>query len=150
MKSNSFSIELKLNASAEKVWKAISDKDQMKQWYFDLAAFKPEVGFEFQFAGTGSAGDEYIHVCKVLAVFPGNKLEYSWTYKNLDGYSIVTFELFPEGDTTRLKLTHIRLESFKENGPDFAKESFAKGWTEIIGSSLPKFLSSQYPPKEKL
>lgn len=142
MKNELFTIEQPLHATPEKVWKAISDKDQMKKWYFDLATFKPEVGFEFQFAGTGTTGEEYIHLCKVLDVIPGSKLEYSWTYKNKDGYSIVTFELFPDGNTTKLKLTHIGLESFGENGPDFAKESFAKGWTEIIGSLLPKFLAT--------
>ena len=39
--------EVLLNAPASKVWKAITDKNEMKQWYFDLAEFKPEVGFEF-------------------------------------------------------------------------------------------------------
>ncbi len=134
-------IEKILNAPAETVWKAISDKEQMKLWYFDLATFIPEVGFEFQFSGTGTTGEEYIHLCKVLAVIPGSKLEYSWTYKNMEGYSIVTFELFPEGDTTRLKLTHIGLETFQENGSDFTKESFMGGWTELIGNLLPKFLA---------
>lgn len=141
METTAFTIERVLNATADKVWKAISDKEQMKQWYFDLSAFKPEVGFEFQFAGKGTTGEEFIHLCKVLEVIPGSKLEYSWTYKNLDGYSIVTFELFPEGETTRLKLTHEGLESFHENGPDFAKESFMGGWTELIGNLLPKFLA---------
>jgi uncharacterized protein YndB with AHSA1/START domain len=40
-----------LNAPISKVWKTITDKDDMKKWYFDIAEFKPEVGFEFQFEG---------------------------------------------------------------------------------------------------
>jgi uncharacterized protein YndB with AHSA1/START domain len=44
-------VERIFNARIEKVWRAISDKEQMKQWYFDLAEFKAEVGFEFQFNG---------------------------------------------------------------------------------------------------
>ncbi len=140
METTAFTIERVLKAPADKVWKAISDKDQMKQWYFDLAEFKPEIGFEFQFAGKGTTGEEYIHLCKVTEAVPKRKLAYSWTYKNKEGYSVVTFELFPEGNTTRLKLTHEGIESFKEHGADFAKESFEKGWTEIIGTSLPKFL----------
>jgi hypothetical protein len=32
------------------VWNAITDPDQMRQWYFPmLESFKPEVGFEIQF-----------------------------------------------------------------------------------------------------
>jgi uncharacterized protein YndB with AHSA1/START domain len=43
--------EVVINASAAVVWKAITDKNEMKHWYFDLEEFKPEVGFEFQFYG---------------------------------------------------------------------------------------------------
>lgn len=42
-----FVIERVLNASVKKVWAAITDKAQMKIWYFDLEKFEPKVGFEF-------------------------------------------------------------------------------------------------------
>ena len=61
----------------------------------------------------------------------------------MKGYSVVTFELFPEGDATRLKLTHEGIESFRENGPDFAKESFMQGWTELIGTLLKNFIEKK-------
>ena len=35
-------IERALNASVAKVWKALTDVEQMRQWYFDLKEFKPE------------------------------------------------------------------------------------------------------------
>jgi hypothetical protein len=44
--------------------------------------------------------------------------------------------LFPEGNKTRVRLTHEGLESFSANGPDFVKENFQQGWTDIIGISL--------------
>ena len=50
MKQDPFVIERTCNAPVEKVWKALTDKDQMKKWYFDLPAFKAEKGFEFEFA----------------------------------------------------------------------------------------------------
>ena len=53
MKNEPFVIERTFNAPIEKVQNAITDKDEMTQWYFDIKTFKPEVGFEFQFyAGT--------------------------------------------------------------------------------------------------
>lgn len=137
--SPSFVIERVFQAPVEKVWQAITDKDQMKQWYFDLAEFRPEVGFEFRFYGQGQKGDQYLHLCKVVEVIPGEKLSYTWRYDQLPGNSVVTFELFPEGLATKLKLTHEGLESFISNGPDFAKESFMGGWTALIGTSLKDF-----------
>jgi uncharacterized protein YndB with AHSA1/START domain len=133
-------IERVLDAPVEKVWKAITDRDQMKQWYFNIPEFKAEKGFEFQFAGQGHKGEQYLHLCKVTDVVPNKKLAYSWTYQGLEGYSIVTFELSGEGSSTRLKLTHEGLETFPKNNADFAKESFMQGWTHIIGKSLPEFL----------
>jgi uncharacterized protein YndB with AHSA1/START domain len=135
-----FVIERTYNAPVEKVWKAITDKDQMKEWYFDLAEFTPEVGFEFTFVGKGHKGEQYIHRCKILEVIPQKKLTHTWTYENHPGYSTVTFELFSEGAQTRVKLTHTGLESFPQNNPDFAKESFAEGWTELVGKLLRQYV----------
>ncbi len=83
MANEPFVIERTFNAPIEKVWKVITDKEEMKQWYF---------------------------------------------------------QLFPEGEKTRLKLTHTGLETFPAINPDFAKENFAQGWEHIIGKSLKEFL----------
>ena len=61
MKNEPVIIERTYKASIERVWKAITDKDQMKQWHFDLAEFKPEVGFKFQFYG-GDEKKQYLHL----------------------------------------------------------------------------------------
>jgi len=139
MKIEPFVIERTFNAPIEKVWKAITNKEDMKQWYFDLAEFQPEVGFEFQFEG-GNENRSYLHLCKITEVVVGKKLTYSWRYDGYEGNSFVTFELFAEGDKTRLKLTHEGLETFPLTNPDFAKKNFVEGWTEIIGSSLKEFV----------
>ena len=130
------------NAKVKKVWQAITDNNQMKQWYFDIAEFKPEVGFEFQFTGEGKDGEKYIHLCKVVEVIKEKKLTYSWRYDGFEGNSFVTFELSAEGEETKLKLTHTGLETFPANNPDFAKESFIEGWNYITGTSLKQFVES--------
>ena len=137
-----FVIERSYNAPIEKVWNAITDKSQMKQWYFDLDDFKPEVGFEFKFDG-GSDDKVYHHLCKIVEVVPHKKLKYSWSYEGFEGMSYVTFELFTEGITTKVRLTHEGLETFPQNNRDFARESFTQGWTFILGTSLKKFLEKQ-------
>lgn len=138
MKNEPFIIERVLNAPVDTVWKAITDKEHMKQWYFNLAEFKPEVGFEFQFEG-GTETKTFLHKCKITEVIPGKKLKHSWCYDGYEGNSFVTFELLPEGAKTILKLTHEGLETFPAI-PEFAKENFAAGWTDIIGTSLKNFV----------
>lgn len=139
MKNEPFIIERSFAAPVKKVWKAITDKDEMKQWYFDLPEFKPEIGFEFQFYG-GAEEKQYLHKCRITEVVIERKLTYSWRYEGYEGISFVTFELFAEGNTTRLKLTHTGLESFPSTNPDLAKENFAEGWKQIIGESLKTFV----------
>jgi uncharacterized protein YndB with AHSA1/START domain len=142
MKNEPFVIERTLNASSERVWKAITNKDQMKEWYFNLTEFEPEVGFEFTFEG-GSKEMTYVHLCKITRVEPGKLLQYSWRYRDYPGNSFVTWELFPEDDKTRLKLTHEGLETFPTDNKDFARSSFEKGWTHIIGTSIVNFFEKQ-------
>ena len=126
------------NAPVDIVWQAITDHEQMKQWYFDIESFKPEVGFEFTFKGENE-GRVYIHLCKITEVIPGRKLKHSWRYQDYEGISYVTFELFPEENKTRIKLTHEGLESFPTL-PDFARNNFKEGWTMIIGTLLKDFV----------
>ena len=139
MKNEPLVIERTYEAPAASVWKALTDSKQMQQWYFQIPEFKPVVGFEFQFEASNE-NKTYLHLCKVTEVVAGKKLKYSWKYDGFQGNSFVTFELFDEGNKTRLKLTHEGLESFPQDKPDFARESFTEGWTYFIGKALKNFV----------
>jgi uncharacterized protein YndB with AHSA1/START domain len=134
-------IERTFSAPLRRVWKALTDVEEMREWYFDLKEFKPEVGFEFEFS-VEHEGMKYCHLCKINEVIPQKKLAYTWRYKGHEGDSLVTFELFADGDNkTRLTLTHEGLETFPKT-PSFARKRFMEGWTQIIGSSLKEFVES--------
>jgi uncharacterized protein YndB with AHSA1/START domain len=143
MDTAAFIIERTYNAPIEKLWLAITDKNEMKHWYFDLREFKPEVGFEFEFTGGEEGGKQYLHLCKVTEVIPGKKITYSWRYDGYEGISFVSFELFAEGAQTRLQLTHAGLDTFPANIPDFAKGNFAAGWTHILGTALKTYTETK-------
>jgi uncharacterized protein YndB with AHSA1/START domain len=139
MNTDPFIIERTLNAPVKKVWEAISNKSEMKKWYFDLEKFKAEPGFEFSFWG-GTEEHKYLHLCKVAEAIAPKKLSYSWKYDGHAGSSLVTFELFADGTKTKIKLTHSGLHSFPADNPDFAVTNFVEGWTQIIGTNLVDFL----------
>ena len=135
-------IERTYNAPIQLVWKALSDNNEMKKWYFQLPEFKPEVGFQFQFNGTSKDGKPKLHLCQVTEVVPGKKLTYSWAYAGVTGISFVTWELFAEGEKTRLKLTHAGLDTFPKENQNFARENFEGGWATILGTWLKEFVES--------
>ena len=137
-KYEAFVIERVYDAPAEKVWRALTDSEKLKLWYFQIGDFKAEAGFAFVFTGE-SGGVKYVHNCIITDVEPGQRLAYSWRYEGYPGDSVVTFELFPESNKTKIRLTHEGLESF----PDlfaFKRENFAAGWNEIIGRLLKEFV----------
>jgi uncharacterized protein YndB with AHSA1/START domain len=138
MTTEAIVIERTFNAPLARVWKALTDVDQMRVWYFDLKEFKPEVGFEFEFV-VEHEGSTYHHLCKVTEVVPEKKIAYTWRYKGEPGDSLVTFELSPDGAETRLTLTHSGIETFPKT-PAYARKNFEAGWTEIVGSELRRFV----------
>ena len=137
-------IERVFNAPVDRVWKALTDADQMRQWYFDLKEFKPQVGFEFEFI-VEHEGNSYHHLCRVTEVISEKKIAYTWRYKGQPGDSLVTIDLSAQGEEYRLKLTHAGIEMFPKT-PAYARKNFENGWNAIIGSELMNFV--QGPKKE--
>jgi uncharacterized protein YndB with AHSA1/START domain len=133
-------VERTFNAPVARVWKALTDVDQMREWYFDLKEFKPEVGFEFEFS-VEHQGTNYHHLCKVTEVIPQKKIAYTWRYKGEPGNSLVTFELSSGGNETKLRLTHEGIETFPQT-PAYARKNFEAGWTAIAGE-LEKFVEGK-------
>lgn len=140
MKNNSIVLEKLFDVPTKRVWKALTDKDEMRNWYFDLDEFKAEVGFRFQFTGLSNNGTPYLHLCEIIEVIPNKKLAYSWKYQGYAGISFVSFELFEQGNKTQLRLTHTGLETLPLDNPDFALHNFESGWNQIINNSLKSYL----------
>jgi uncharacterized protein YndB with AHSA1/START domain len=104
--------ERMLNAPIEKVWQALTDEGQLKEWSSYISNFKPEVGFEFRFELGPDPEHQFLHICEVTEVVENKKLTYSWRYDGYEGISYLTFELSAEGQKTKLKKTWAGLESF--------------------------------------
>ncbi len=140
METKPIVIERMLDAPADQVWEAITDNNKLKKWYFNLESFIPKVGFEFEFTVENN-GKKFRHLCRVTDVVPGKKISYSWRYDKQPGNSVVTFELFPEGNRTKLVLTHEGVHTFPQDA-DFARGNFVQGWTEIT-KTLKEFVEKE-------
>lgn len=133
--------EVLLDASPSRVWEVITNKDELKQWCFDIQLFEVKEGFEFQFYGEKD-GIQFLHLCKVLEVEKERKMKWLWTYENVAGKTYVTFELFPEGNQTMLRLSHEGLETLPQD-ENYARQNFVEGWNMIIGKLLPEYLTNR-------
>jgi uncharacterized protein YndB with AHSA1/START domain len=133
-------VEQTFNVSAETVWRAITEIDQMRQWYFDnIPDFKPEAGFQTQFT-VSNEGRDFLHMWTVTDVVPLKKLVYDWKYEQYPGEGSVVWELFDQGQATRLRLSmHVR-EDFPDDVPEFKRESCVGGWEYFIQGRLKEYL----------
>lgn len=139
MKTIPLVVEATYHTPVSKVWAAISENSEMKKWYFNLEAFEAVPGFKFEFYGDPE-NKKYLHLCEVTYAVYNKKLSYTWKYAEYPGNSLVSFELFEEGENTKLKLTHIDLENFPQDLKEFGRESFETGWNEILGKNLKEYL----------
>ncbi|WP_316829209.1 SRPBCC domain-containing protein [Pedobacter aquatilis] len=142
MKNDPLIVERVYDVPAEKIWKALTDNNEIKKWYFQLKDFKPKTGFKFDFLGGPEEGPQFLHLCEITQIIDGKKLAYTWRYDGYPGNSEVSWELFEKADKTRVVITHTGLESLAENGKDFTKESFKGGWTYFLNDALKNYLES--------
>lgn len=130
------------DVSREQLWNAITDVEQMRQWFFDyIPAFKPVEGFETRFA-VETESRTFPHLWKLTEVIPEEKIIYDWRYEGYPGRALVTFELVDEGDDVKLVVTHDVMENFPDDIPEFSRESCQGGWEYFIQQSLQEFLTT--------
>lgn len=135
-------LEFSYKTTPEKIWKALTDKEEMKKWYFEVDEFLPEVGFEFRFWGE-SEERRYLHICEIREVIENKKLCHTWRYDGIEGNTDLCFEITDEGNQkTSVKLVHTGFETFPPDDSDLKIENFIEGWTSILGTSLKKYLEN--------
>lgn len=138
--NNPITVQYKINASAENIWKALTDKDEMKSWYFTIRDFELELGKEFDFYES-SDGGKYLHRGRIVEIIPNRKLKHTWAYPELsDAVTTVTWDLQQEEDGTLVTLTHENIEGFDGLGETFSRASFTEGWNSIIGQSMKEYV----------
>ena len=127
--------------SKEMLWAAITEHDQMIQWFFEtIKAFEPKIGFETQFI-VENEGRTFPHLWKITQVEPYKKISYNWKYEGYVGDSEVSFEISKFENKSKLRVTHQVLESFPQDIPEFQRESCLGGWNYFIKQRLKRYLN---------
>lgn len=123
---------IQINASAEKIWKALTTKEQMKEWYFDIPDFKLEEKSVFNFFETGET-KEYHHQCEILEIIEHEKFVHTWTHpSHSKGTSTLSWILENNEKGVLIHLKHEGIEQFEDAGPAFSEANFEMGWKNIL------------------
>ena len=136
-------VSQELKASREQIWKALTDKDEMRQWYFEnIPDFEPVVGYTTAFPVV--SGDKtFTHLWEVLEVIPQERITYSWTFSEYEGYGKVTFVIQETEEGSSITVINEGLETFPQDIPEFKPESCRGGWEYFVQGRLRIFLDGE-------
>ena len=114
-----------MNATAEELFRALTDSFTIELWSGYPATMKPVEGTEFEIWG----GD----ICGVNLEFIENqKIVQEWYFGDQEGRSIVTIMLKKKGKGKMIEISHTNI-------PDEAFDNIKSGWYDTYLSSLKSF-----------
>ncbi|MFM9971852.1 MAG: SRPBCC domain-containing protein [Burkholderiales bacterium] len=130
----SIAINRQFNASPDKVWRALTQPEMIKQWMGPSDEFKTpvaeadvRVGGRYRIVMHAPNGDEYEVSGVYREVVPNKKLVYTWAWKSTpDQESLVTIELSAAGKGTEFVLRH---EQFIDEG---TRDHHNQGWNGCL------------------
>ena len=132
-----------LEAPKDKIWAAITEREEMVQWYFEqIREFRPVKGFSTAF-DVESGGRVFRHQWEVTEVVPGERITYSWDYPDYPGEGLVSFELEEKEEGTLIRVLNWGIETFPQEIPEFSRESCKAGWEYFIQSRLREYVEGR-------
>jgi uncharacterized protein YndB with AHSA1/START domain len=127
-----------IDASPEVVFKAITDPNELTNWFPDQAILEPNVGGKIKFSFYRDSKSthrnmDYFPEGTIIEFIPDKKISYSWEHPSIPDFprTVVTWELQKiENNKTRLNLIHT---GFNEAKMPKAREEHDEGWTYFLG-----------------
>jgi uncharacterized protein YndB with AHSA1/START domain len=126
--------------SIDEVWKAITDVEKMRKWFFEqIESFEAKEGFETSFI-LNFEDKRFTHLWKIVEVKLKEKIKYRWRYQEYPGDSFVTFELKSLRNQVKIRLITEVVQDFPQDIPEFKRESCIGGWNYFLKESLKGYL----------
>jgi uncharacterized protein YndB with AHSA1/START domain len=115
-----------LDASPERVFRALTDADELSRWWTTRADSDPRTGGSFSYTWEFEQDTDRNHTRDgtYLDVTPNEHVSYDWSMPLAN--TVVDFRLEPSGNATRLRLVHSGWGSGGDWDPSY--EMHESGW----------------------
>jgi uncharacterized protein YndB with AHSA1/START domain len=119
-------------ATAERVFKAWTDANQLGQWfapsddYTTQATVDLRINHEYRIAITHKGGNVHNVVGTYRVIEPPRKLVYTWRWDGASADTLVTIDFTPHGESTEVTITH---EQFLDTD---TRDKHNEGWTGCL------------------
>jgi uncharacterized protein YndB with AHSA1/START domain len=119
-------VEKELSHPPEKVWRALTQGDLLKEWLMDND-FKPIVGHRFSFRATPMPNWDGRIDSQVMTVEPFEKLAYTWNSMGLVSVVVWTLVATANGTLIRMEQTGFR----EDQEANYQGATY--GWRKFLG-----------------
>jgi uncharacterized protein YndB with AHSA1/START domain len=129
--------EITIDAPAEKVFAALTDPNQLTQWWGEDGSYRTEhmtadlrVGGKWRTTGTTSKGEAFAVEGEYRAIERPRLLEYTWKHDwggRVEEPTIVRFELTEHNGSTHLQLIHSGFADVT------SRNDHNTGWGTVLG-----------------
>lgn len=134
--TDSISFEFDLQHSPEKLWRALTEPELLKEWLLPVIGLELAPGAAFTFKTQAYPPWDGTVNCRVLEVERHKKLSYAWVVGDMGLDTVVTFTLTPTASGTHLSLVQ---SGFKpEQKQNFGGARY--GWN-MMGGKLVDLLA---------
>ena len=133
-------VTVSYSCSKEKLWAAVTELNQMRQWYFQqIPSYQAEVGFTTSFL-IEHEGRRFTHIWEITRVEPMEFIETKWTFDEYPGSSLSLFTIVVNDESATLTVKDTVIENFPTDIPEFKRESCLGGWTYFLNEALKSYL----------
>lgn len=123
-------LSVDLKASAGWIWNALTDKDELSNWWGEKIVLEPKKGGVFKEPWEDDEGNRQVASGQVLEVKKEQFIRFTWQEKNWPKNAITecSFSIEDAGTKRILTLTHSGWDSFPKEKKAGIMKDFKTGW----------------------
>lgn len=125
-------LNITVRASTEEVWHALTDADELENWWGEGVKLEPKVGGQFREKWEDDEGQVQVASGKVLEIKSKKWIRFTWVEKSWPKGAITecAYEIAAAGpDKSTLTVRHTGWETLPESLLAKTVKDFKTGWT---------------------
>jgi len=134
-------IEVIINAPSEKVWRAITEKEQISKWLLPTDDFELKPGNVSTMTWQNDE-QKVTHTYRIKEIIREKKLVLQWNVTDFPGDTIITYELEESDGKTKLTFTLSGFEGKAFETKEQSREEDINGWRGVIEKTLREYVES--------